>query len=123
VKKDQDDPSHSFHYVFAPYASAYTTRLTKYTRRRRLQRGHHHPARTGSGEAVDAVGPVAVILEMDDLTGFATFHVAVRERVYSSVRLSSLYPSCVRSHHPESQYIDLVEDIIKKGMGIGGWVG
>jgi hypothetical protein len=44
--------------------------------------------------------PLSVILEMDDLTGFATFTRRCARACTFSVRLSSLYPSCVRSHHP-----------------------
>jgi hypothetical protein len=75
---------HSFHYIFAPYASAYATRLTKYTRRRRLQRGHHHQ-RDGSGEAVECCRTrCSVILEMDDLTEALRYFTSLCASVFRS---------------------------------------
>jgi dihydrofolate reductase/thymidylate synthase len=116
---DQDDASHSFHYIFAPYASAYATRLTKYTHAADASNAVIIISEDGSGEAVECCRTrCSVILEMDDLTeALRYFHtIAVRERVYvfGPTELA-LHPSCVRSHHPESQYIDLVEDIIRNG--------
>jgi hypothetical protein len=66
---DQDDASHSFHYIFAPYASAYATRLTKYTHAADASNAVIIISEDGSGEAVECCRTrCSVILEMDDLT-------------------------------------------------------
>lgn len=105
-----------FRYVCAPYESEYARRLTRYVH---TEGESNAVIVVGDGEAVESCEKrCCVRLAEDELDEALEYfrEEEPRERVYVFGPPDlKRHPECLCSHHPETQYLDLVEEIIRYG--------
>lgn len=103
-----------FHYVNATYASEYATRLTRYTHGEGSANAVIVIQADGMGRPDDV--PEHIIPRKMQELPVALRSVSSRERIYVfGPSELARDVACARTHHPETQYLDLVDDIIRNG--------